>query len=98
VGNIPKNRDRDDLFEEFTKHARKLTIALKNQQAERKLLFCLLIYIHIYKYIFFLYFLFFYFSFVSLIRKYKNIKHKRVSVRMNEIMCTKRFKCESLRE
>lgn len=24
VGNIPKNRDRDDLFEEFSKHARKL--------------------------------------------------------------------------
>lgn len=24
VGNIPKNRDRDDLFEEFAKHARKL--------------------------------------------------------------------------
>lgn len=23
VGNIPKNRDRDDLFEEFTRHARK---------------------------------------------------------------------------
>lgn len=23
VGNIPKNRDRDDLFEEFTSHARK---------------------------------------------------------------------------
>ena len=23
VGNIPKNRDRDELFEEFTKHARK---------------------------------------------------------------------------
>lgn len=23
VGNIPKNRDRDDLFEEFSKHARK---------------------------------------------------------------------------
>lgn len=30
VGNIPKNRDRDDLFEEFTKHARKLKIALKS--------------------------------------------------------------------
>lgn len=24
VGYIPKNRDRDDLFEEFSKHARKL--------------------------------------------------------------------------
>lgn len=23
VGNIPKNRDRDELFEEFSKHARK---------------------------------------------------------------------------
>lgn len=23
VGNIPKNRDRDDLFEELTRHARK---------------------------------------------------------------------------
>ena len=23
VGNIPKNRDREELFEEFTKHARK---------------------------------------------------------------------------
>lgn len=30
MGNIPKNRDRDDLFEEFTKHARKLTIVLKS--------------------------------------------------------------------
>ena len=25
VGNIPKNRDREELFEEFTKHARKST-------------------------------------------------------------------------
>lgn len=25
VGYIPKNRDRDDLFEEFSKHARKLS-------------------------------------------------------------------------
>lgn len=25
VGNIPKNRDRDELFEEFAKHARKLS-------------------------------------------------------------------------
>lgn len=24
VGNIPKNRDRDELLEEFAKHARKL--------------------------------------------------------------------------
>jgi len=23
VGNIPKNRDRDDIFEEYSKHARK---------------------------------------------------------------------------
>lgn len=35
VGNIPKNRDRDDLFEEFTKHARKLTIVLKSASSNR---------------------------------------------------------------
>lgn len=28
VGNIPKNRDRDELFEEFSKHARKLRLSL----------------------------------------------------------------------
>lgn len=35
MGNIPKNRDRDDLFEEFTKHARKLTIVLKSASSNR---------------------------------------------------------------
>lgn len=35
VGNIPKNRDRDDLFEEFTKHARKLTIVLKSASSNQ---------------------------------------------------------------
>lgn len=28
MGNIPKNRDRDELFEEFSKHARKLRLSL----------------------------------------------------------------------
>lgn len=35
MGNIPKNRDRDDLFEEFTKHARKLTIVLKSASSNQ---------------------------------------------------------------
>jgi len=32
VGNIPKNRDRDELIEEFSKHARKWS---KNQQQQQ---------------------------------------------------------------
>lgn len=30
VGNIPKNRDRDDLLEEFAKHARKFLFQMSN--------------------------------------------------------------------
>ena len=32
VGNIPKNRDRDELLDEFTKHAREYTIKVNVRQ------------------------------------------------------------------
>lgn len=36
VGYIPKNRDRDDLLEEFSKHARKLSNTLLKQQKTKQ--------------------------------------------------------------
>lgn len=36
VGNIPKNRDRDELIEEFAKHARKLIMKINKQTNKPK--------------------------------------------------------------
>lgn len=36
VGNIPKNRDRDELIEEFSKHARKWSKTKQNQIKQKK--------------------------------------------------------------
>ena len=37
MGNIPKNRDREELFEEFTKHARKLKHQVRENGVSRGL-------------------------------------------------------------
>jgi RNA recognition motif-containing protein len=42
VGNIPKNRDREELFEEFTKHARKSDNKVSDEPACLSLPACLL--------------------------------------------------------
>lgn len=39
VGNIPKNRDRDELLEEFTKHARKSNIKQPTNTRKKNFLF-----------------------------------------------------------
>lgn len=39
VGNIPKNRDRDELIEEFSKHARKWSKTKQNKTKPNKMIY-----------------------------------------------------------